>query len=71
MNQIIPDTDNLTVAKVAAALALALGAREHEPRSDPLKDRLERFKEAYQTVDGTVAQDNEGRSKRARARSSA
>lgn len=56
MNQIIPDTDNLTVAKVAAALALVVGSPESKHMAENLDKRLERFKKAYKAVDETVGQ---------------
>lgn len=53
MNQIIPDTDERTVAHVAAALALVLASKDvtQDPAAKvPLDKLLELYKKAYKAV---------------------
>lgn len=55
MSQIIPDTDNVEVAKIAAALHIANVARSpSEPAQLPFQRWVERFNEAYSAVSAAV-----------------
>ncbi len=51
-NSIIPDTDNVEVAKIAAALYMV--EKGKHPTTPTTKQQLETFQQAYQAISETV-----------------